>query len=222
MNMLYLSELALLPTVYHTTPTSLTLQDQFLAILPRVEAHAKVFFRHLRCPGKLDDAIAETIAIAWKWFVNATRKGKNVHEFVSTLATFAARHVRAGRRVCGQEKAGDVLSPLAQQRKHFTVSPLPVGSEKIGNVFEEALRDNTQSPVPDQAVFRIDFPAWLGTVNNRQRAVADDLMLGDRPWIVAERHKLSQGRISQIRRELLQSWEGFCTDPAEGPGPMNG
>src|SRR5438132_8920597 len=39
--------------------------------------------------------------------------------------------------LCGKEKANDVLSPVAQQRRGFTVSPLPDGSSLAGNVFDE-------------------------------------------------------------------------------------
>src|SRR5262245_507607 len=34
----------------------------FLALLPRIETHARIFFRGVKCPGKRDDLIAEAIA----------------------------------------------------------------------------------------------------------------------------------------------------------------
>jgi hypothetical protein len=40
------------------------LHTGFLSILPRVELHAAIFFRHIRCPQKRDDCVAETVAIA--------------------------------------------------------------------------------------------------------------------------------------------------------------
>jgi hypothetical protein len=70
------------------------LQQQFLAILPRIELHARISFRYLPCPGKREDAIAEVVAISWKWFLRATEDGKDVNEFASAIATFAVRHVR--------------------------------------------------------------------------------------------------------------------------------
>jgi hypothetical protein len=59
------------------------LQQHFLMILPRIELHAQVYFRHLRCPGRKADAVAETVAVAWKGFLHATAKGKDVDTFVS-------------------------------------------------------------------------------------------------------------------------------------------
>jgi hypothetical protein len=39
----------------------------FLALLPRVELYARVFFRHLRCGHRQEEAVAEAAALAWKW-----------------------------------------------------------------------------------------------------------------------------------------------------------
>src|SRR3954471_16687851 len=83
------------------------LHAHFLAILPRIETHARIYFRHVRCPGQRDDAIAETIAVCWRWFLRLAEQGKDVNLFVSALATYAVRHVRSGRRLCGQLKSKD-------------------------------------------------------------------------------------------------------------------
>ena len=66
-------------------------QSHFLEILPRVETHARIHFRHLRCPGRRDDAVAETVAVAWKWFLRAAERGKDVAGFASAAGL-------AGRR----------------------------------------------------------------------------------------------------------------------------
>src|SRR5437763_394952 len=86
------------------------LQQQFLCeVLPRVSRHAQVYFRHLRCRHRLADAVAEVVAVCWRWFVRLIEQGKDLSGFVSTLAVYAARHVRAGRKLCGQERSKDVL-----------------------------------------------------------------------------------------------------------------
>src|SRR5262249_57616886 len=136
--------------------------------------HAEVSFGQLKWPQKKEDAIAETVALAWAWYVRLARKGKDAARFASALASYAARAAKSGRRLCGQKGAKDVLSALAQQRYHFAVSPLPQGSSLDGNVFDEALRDNRRTPVPDQVAFRCDFPAWRITRGDRDRRLIDD------------------------------------------------
>ena len=158
------------------------LQARFLGMLPRIETHARIFFRGLRCPNKKEDAIQETVAICWKWFVGLAERGKDASRFVSTLASLAARHVKNGRRLCGQEKSKDVLSPLAQTRRGFAVGSLPASTrnahdnlcgsphgQEQQDAFEERLQENYVTPVPDQVAFRIDFPAWLETLTPRER-----------------------------------------------------
>lgn len=193
----------------HPKPPIHRLHEAFLKILPRLERHGRIYFRHLRCPDRLQECIAEMVALSWKWFVRLARKGKNAGRFPAALASFAARAVRSGRRLCGQEKARDVMSPRAQQRRHFVVGKLPDFSTLSDNPLAEALTDNTQTPPDDQAAFRIDFPAWLASLGERKRRVAEGLMVGERTGDVAHRLGYSAGRISQLRREMLESWTVF-------------
>src|SRR5262245_13722971 len=97
------------------------LHAPFLAILPRIEAHGNVYFRHLKCSHRKEEALAEMRALAWKWFVRLAQRGKDPTQFVSAIAAYAARAVNSGRRVCGVEKAKDVLSRVAQRRHGFAV-----------------------------------------------------------------------------------------------------
>src|SRR5262245_25894641 len=97
-------------------PTIEHLQRQFLMLRPRIELHARLYFRGVTCSQKKDDCIAETLAIAWKWFIRLIEKGKDPTRFPSVLAAYAARAVKSGRRLCGQLKAKDVISEVAQKR----------------------------------------------------------------------------------------------------------
>lgn len=205
------------------SPSNLdALQQRFLAIMHRIELHARICFRDLRCPSRRDDAVAETIALAWHWFRRLAERGKDPAGFVSTLATYAVRHVRSGRRLCGQERSKDVLSPVARRRRGFAVEGLdcstrhsheslyavPHGQDRM-DALEERLRDNTVSPVPDQAAFRIDYPCWLRLIGERNRAIAQDMAIAYGTKELAARHKVSPGRISQLRREFCISWQRF-------------
>src|SRR4029077_17696265 len=89
---------------------------RFQEAMPRIERHARIYFRHVVCPNRRADYIAETVAVAWQWFAGLAERGKDASTFVSALATLAARAVRSGHRICGSEKSQDVLSPAAQNR----------------------------------------------------------------------------------------------------------
>lgn len=186
------------------------LHAAFLSILPRIELHGHVYFRHVRCPFKREDYIAEMVALSWKWFVRLVERGKDPTTFPTALASFAARAVRSGRRVCGQAPAKDVLSAVAQWRHGFVVEKLPDCETLTSNPLTDALRDNTKSPPDEQAAFRLDFPAWRRTYGERNRRVLDDLMMGERALDVSRKYCLSPGRVSQLRHEFLEDWGRFC------------
>lgn len=196
-------------TICVTRPATAVIQHAFVAIMPRIVLHARISFRHMRCNDTRENAIAETVALTWKWFIGLVHQGKHPEEFVSVMAAYAARAVKSGRRLCGQEKAKDVLSPLAQNRRGFTVSPYPETGTLSGNPFDEALLDNTQTPIPDQVSFRLDFPAWLTTRTERDRLIISEFMVGERTLEVSQKFRVSQPRISQLRREYLEDWSAF-------------
>jgi hypothetical protein len=202
-------------------------QAAFQRILPRIQLHAEIHFRQVKCPDQRADLIAEVVALAWQWFQRLAEKGKDASQFPSALATFATRAARCGRRVCGQEKAKDVMSPLAQQRHGFKVESLPAstamsqenlygtvrGQEGLDE-FEERLQDNTQTPVPDQVAFRIDWPRFFRQLTWRDRNLARFLALGHSGKKAAEKFQLSPGRVTQLRQEWCREWKAFCGELA--------
>ena len=202
-------------------PLPPSLKDLFLALLPKIELQGRFFFRHLQCPHSRQEAIAEMVALAWKWFLRLAERGKDAGQFPSALATFAARAVCSGRRLCGMDAANDVLSPRAQRRHHFTGGTLREGSSLNDNVWDEALHDNTLTPVDEQVCFRLDFPAWLRTRTDRDRRMVQDLMQGERTLDIARKYRVSPARISRLRRDFQQDWKRFCGEITEADKPLS-
>ena len=209
------------------TPHLAAWHDAFLSIVPRIESHGQVAFRGVRCPQRRADCIAEMVALCWLWFVRLVERGKDPLAFPVVLAGYAARQVKCGRRLCGQEKGQDALSGLAQRRHGFHVEPLPhstagydrlgaVGGQRRQDALEELLRDNGQTPVPEQVGFRLDFPAWRRTHARRTRRLLDGMMLGERTGDLARRFSLSPARISQLRRALRDDWRRFQGEAPAG------
>lgn len=205
------------------------LQSKFLAFLPRIERHARIVFRDVTCTVKKADYIAETIALAWKWFLRLAARGKDATQFASALATYAARAVRSGRRLCGQLRSKDVLSETAQRRHGFTVESCqsaPSASHKIHDrvvrssqepgAFEERLRDNVKTPVPDQVAFRLDWPAFYNTLPYRDRQLAEFLSHGHSAKRAADRFQLTPGRVTQLRQQWCRQWRVFQEDAEAG------
>lgn len=199
------------------------LHVDFLAALPRIETHLRVAFRGIRCRHHRADMIAEGVALCWRWFQRLNDRGKDATKFVSAVADFAARHVRAGRRLCGQDSAKDALSPRAQAMHAFKVERLPsstaishhhlyseANGQRLHDEFEERLADNTVTPPDEQAMFRVDFKAWLKTLTSRERRLVRAMALDERTRDLASTFKVTPGRISQLRAEFRDGWRRFC------------
>jgi hypothetical protein len=139
------------------------LHTRFLELLPRIELHGRIVFRSLKCHQR-EEAVAEMVALAWKWFARLATRGKDAGDFVVTFCRFAGFAVHNGRRLVRRESPKDVLSAQAQHRKGFKVESLPQAAaasherlyslphgQAMHDAFEERLQDNTLTPVPDQA-----------------------------------------------------------------------
>lgn len=164
----------------------------------------------------------EMRVLAWLWFLRLARLGKNVAEFLTVFTTFLARAVNSGRRLVGTNKTNDVMCPKTQKRQGFRVESLS-GSAQVSHdrlcgdphgqeaqdAWEERLKDNTLSPVPDQAAFRIDFPNWHRTRCYRDRQIIDCMLLDHRTQELSRIFGISPGRISQLRREYHDDWQWF-------------
>ncbi len=184
----------------------------FVDALTRILRIARFRFRHLRCCDSREDAICETVALCWVWYVSLVRKGRKPAEFIGALARYGVRAVSSGRRACGQERANDVLSRRCQKRRQLRVSTLSRVFIPHGNVFEDALCDNTQTPVPDQVQFRCDFTAWEQRLPLVKQRLVKGLALGHRTKDLAAEFELSEGRISQLRKEFSADYTAFCGD----------
>src|SRR4051812_35756424 len=184
-------------------------EQQFLPLLERLRRHGRVYFRHLPGPDR-EEALQEMAALGWRWHLRLVRRGKSALAFPAAFATFAARAVATGRRLCGQEPARDALSRAAQRHHGFTTRRLPGGDGALAG----ALGENARTPVPDQVAFRLDFPRWRRARPARDRRLLDRMMAGDRTLELARRFGLSPARVSQLRREFHADWVRFTADPA--------
>lgn len=189
--------------------TRRVLHRRFTAALPRIVRHAQVVFRHVKCWHTKQDKVQEVRSLCWKWVRALNKVGKAWWEFVSQLASYACRAVKSGRKVTGMISAKDVLNEMTQARKGFYVGKLVEQETLSDNPITDALIDNTQTPVDEQVAFRLDFPAWRGTYDERRQRIMDALALSHRTKDVAAKFKMSEGRVSQLRREFMDDWQRF-------------
>lgn len=189
-------------------------QKQFLEMLPEIRRHACFAFRALRYEAK-EEAVAETIANVFVAFSRLMEQGKETKIYASVLTRYAVAQIRSGRKVGKSLNSNCVLSDAARQKHGLHIDRLDY-SAKCGEWFEFIVEDR-RTPVPDQAAFRCDFPQWLNNLTCQKRQIAEKLAVGNSTRKVAQECKVSPGRISQIRRELENSWQEFHGEQEDCP-----
>jgi len=133
-------------------------------------------------------------------WIRLRKKGKNPNRLRLGHRHFRGQGARSGRRLCGQEKAKDALSPRAHYRCGFTVCSLPAFSTLTVNPFAEALLDNTgrrfRSRSPSVSISDV-------ALDLRRASAADHRVdgQGERTLDLAKQFGITPARISQMRRE---------------------
>lgn len=182
-------------------------QKMFLAMLPSIVTHARIVFGRLHGDNR-DDMIQEVIANSFVAFARLAELNKLDLAYPGVLARYAVAQVLDGRRVGNRLNIRDVASPHAQKRKGLRLERLDRYDE-VEDCWQEILiEDKTVAPA-DLAASRIDFPHWLSTLSPRNRKIAMKLAAGESTGEVARRFGMSAGRVSQLRRELRDSWQEF-------------
>jgi hypothetical protein len=184
-------------------------QREFTRQLPRIRAVISYRVRAACTPAEWEEAKQEGDAIAWQSWVGAWKRGKDPRTFPTAIGKYAARRILSGRSVSGRlgnnifggrstRSSREQLAPIARGMG----GPLPLQTVSY-------LLDNHRTPPPDQAAFRIDFPAWLSRLSYRMYRQAVLSLDWKTTKEIASILGLTAGAVSQGRRTMLQSWEEY-------------
>src|SRR5271154_5745246 len=106
------------PPAAATTPTSPDIEEikaRFAGHYPRI--HRLAAFEHRRLRGdRHDDAVADTIALAWKSYRKMALQGREPDRLIGSIVGFSARHVRASKLLGGYTHVNDVMARSAREQ----------------------------------------------------------------------------------------------------------
>lgn len=191
--------------------TMCTHEDRFLEMLPQIRDQARHAFRN-ELPERREELLAETVANCWAAFVRLIERGLIDLVYPTPLVQYAVKQVRDGRRVGTSLNIKDVSSEYAQRRQGFSVASLDRYDQKTSEWREILIEDRHAGPAQTAAA-RIDIGEWFANLPRRKRRVAATLASGESTKTAARKHRVSAGRISQMRRELQKSWAEFQDEP---------
>jgi hypothetical protein len=188
--------------------------QDFMAMVPKIETHAKLAFRHLGAEARAE-AVQEVICNACAAFARLVELNKVESAYPSALARFGVAQTKDGRKVGGRLNVRDVSSPYCQREKGLTVDRLDKFDKQDEAWLEVLLEDRHAGPA-EVAAMRLDFSAWLRSLPRRLSKVATFLAGGETTTAAARRLRVSPGRISQIRKELFHAWQRFQGEEPAG------
>lgn len=196
------------------TSAALAISARFLAMLPTIQEQARFAFRS-EPPERRQDLIAEVVANCWVAFVRLVERGLIEIVYPSPLAAFAVKQVRDGRRVGAKLNVRDVSSPYAQLAKGIIVERLD-RYDPEENEWREVIVEDRHAGPAETAVARIDIADWFDSLPRKKRRIAATLATGESTKRTARRFHVSPVRISQLRRELHESWLSLQGELGDG------
>ena len=179
----------------------------FEAMLPAIMRQAKHAFGGVRSELR-EELVAEVIANSFVAFRRLVERNKSDLAYPSVLARFAIKQVRVGRRVGSKLNCKDVSSQYCQRCKGIRQRRLGGAHNDRGRWQDFIVEDKTATPA-DIVATRIDFAAWLKSLDGKKRQIVKVLATGETTKETARKFKLCSGRISQIRSELRDAWNEF-------------
>jgi hypothetical protein len=176
-------------------------QSNFVAMLPEIEQKLRLAFWRLD-PEAQEDAVAESVVNSLLAYVRLHEQGRAEVATASSLAWYAAKHVKRGRPAGGRMNGKEPLSRYGQFSNDIEV-------ERQSSNWIDAMVEDKRASVSDQVAAKMDVGAWFATLTKRMKEIAKDLAFGCSTSEVAEKHRVTAGRISQLRRVLEESWAAF-------------
>ena len=136
--------------IAHAKPTSPSKavpawHEPFLTMLPAIERHARIAFRHCQ-PEARADSVQEVVANAMVAYVRLVESGRTALAYATPLAMYGVRQVRAGRRVGNRLNVRDVTSLHCQRTKGIRVGRLDHRNRNTGQWKEVLIEDRLAGP----------------------------------------------------------------------------
>ena len=181
-------------------------QSCFVAMLPEIQQRLRQAFRQLDAEAR-EDAIEEGVVHSLLSYARLHDQGRAGVASPSSLAWYSSQQVKRGRPAVGRMNGKEPLSRYAQVGNGIQI-------EQRNSNWIDMLVEDKRASIPDQVAARMDVRAWFATLSRPMKQIAQDLAYGFSTSEVAEKHGVTPGRISQLRRTLEESWAAFQQEAA--------
>lgn len=180
----------------------------FEELLAKMMPHFRYFASREGLTGdNYDECLQDMSCSAYEFYKSLMDRGLQDRVYYSPLAKYAMCRFKEGRRYNGYNST-DVLGEVTRLKERVEVDSLEPYDDKRHTWYECFVADGRVN-VAREVAFKIDCEDWMATLDQRRRAILEAMIQGDSNQELSARFKVSQGRISQHRREFYESWKEF-------------
>jgi hypothetical protein len=176
-------------------------QGRFQERYPEFRHKALHYFRDYTPEAKLE-AVTNVMFLTWNYVSALVKRGKATDRLMLSTFCYGLKQTRAGR--------------VTKTVKHSHSRELFDHEKRNGRAIVRGLHlayfIASEQDVPTVVSFRVDTPAWLASLSDRDRKRALDLSTGAKACDLAKRWGCSQALVSDVRRQLAKSYAEFMHD----------
>jgi DNA-directed RNA polymerase specialized sigma24 family protein len=174
----------------------------FESHLPEINRLAGSHFKYLD-PDAREEAVQNAVVLAYRYWTRLVERGKTAENVFRGAIWWACKQTRQGRQGSGSGKIKPkCVLDYARRRK---ANVMVQGGVDL-NTFIGA-----SASIPDAVAFRLDVPAFLGTLTPKDRKIALTLAIHGTTE-TARRIGVSPGAISQFRTRFRQKYDAFHSE----------
>jgi hypothetical protein len=201
-------------------PATPAWHEVFLKMAPAIETHARLSFRHLSAEARAE-AVQNVLCSACAAVARLAELNKLDLCYPTVLARYAVAQTRDGRMLGRPLNCKDISSAYCRRQKGVVMERLDKYDAEEDSWQEIVIEDRHAGPAETVRV-RLDFSDWLRSLPRRNRRLAQFLALSNGTGEAARKFGVSQGRVSQLRKELKAAWDEFTGEirshiPATAP-----
>ena len=181
----------------------------FEELLTKMRPHFEFFAKHnqkLR-GDNYDECLQDLTCLAYDFYMSLLDRGLTNRIFYSPILKYSIGRFKEGRHFTGSNSV-DVLGDACRVQGRVEVESLePYVGRKHG--WAECFLTDGRINVAHEVAFKVDCEEWLNTFDWRKREMIEAMIDGYSNEELSKRFNVSQGRISQHRREFVKSWQEF-------------
>ena len=181
----------------------------FEELLVKMRPHFEFFAKHdQKFRGdNYDECLQDLTCLAYDFYLSLVSRELIDRIFYTPIMKYSIGRFKEGRHFTGSNSV-DVLADATRIQGRVEVESIELYNDKK-HTWNECFVTDGRINVAHEVAFKIDCETWMNTFDWKRREILEAMIDGYSNQELSQRFQVSQGRISQHRREFVESWQEF-------------